>query len=129
MYMTYEEYQAAGGRLPYEAFTAAEPKAEAQLRLLTMCSGRDIFAAQDYMVRLALVETVDIVAQDSAAAASRQPGTAGIKSESNDGYSVTYASDGTEGMTASRALQVRILDAVRAYLAPGNWLYRGLHLC
>lgn len=128
MYVEYDEYLSLyGGALPFEAFSAAEPKAEAELRYLTFANG-DIFAKPDQAVKLALCAAVDLVASASQEAASRQGGAdaAGIRSESNDGYSVSYMSDVREGQTAAQALRRRIAEAVRVYLLPTGWLSRRL---
>lgn len=128
MYISYEEYQRDyGGGLSESDFTAAEPKAEAELRYLTYLNG-DIFAKPDNAVKAALCVAVDLVAQATQEAAARQgtAGAAGIKSESNDGYSVTYISDAQDGQTADQALRRRIAQAVRTYLLPTGWLRRTL---
>lgn len=126
MYVDFDTYQKLwGGRLSYEAFTQAEPKAEAHIRYLTYLNG-DVFAKQDDNVKRAVCAATDVVAQAEADAENRAAGTAGIKSESNDGYSVTYVTDMSDGQTADQAILKRVASAVRIYLLPGGWLYRGL---
>lgn len=123
MYIDYDQYVKAGGCLSFEAFEQAEPKAEAELRYLTFMNG-DIFGKPDPAVALALCSAVDLVAASQAAEASSAAGVIGIKSESNDGYSVSYITDGKEGQTAEQALRARVYQAVRAYLLPTGWLSR-----
>lgn len=122
MYISYDEYLTLfSGRLSREEFEAAEPKAEAHLRYLTYING-DIFAKPSQVVKVALCAIADIVAQDDKNASARQPGTTGIKSESNDGYSVTYLTDAKDGQTADQALRRRIYESARLYLLPTGWL-------
>lgn len=124
MYVDYSDYLSLyGGRLSYEDFEAAAPKAEAELRYLTFMHG-DIFAKPDPAVKLALCSAIDLVAQAEQQSGSGQVGTAGVKSESNDGYSVTYITDAQDGQTAAQALRRRISEAVRVYLLPTGWLRR-----
>lgn len=127
MYISYEDYQRQGGSLSESDFMTAEPKAEAELRYLTYING-DIFAKPDQAVSSALCVAIDLVAQAAQEAAARQgtAGAAGIKSESNDGYSVTYISDAQDGQTADQALRRRIYEAIRTYLLPTGWLRRTL---
>ena len=59
---------------------------------------------------------------------------AGVKSETNDGYSVTYITEGQDGQTAEELLRKKILEAARVYLLPTGWLSRSLkggcrHVC
>lgn len=127
MYIDYDEYLRLGGRLPFEAFEAAEPKAEAELRYLTYING-DIFAKPDDAVKMALCAALDIVAQE-ASSEQGKAGVAGIKSESNDGYSVSYITDAKDGQTADQALRRRVYEAIRVYLLPTGWLRRTLGGC
>lgn len=131
MYVDYEEYQELWhGRLSYEEFTAAEPKAEAHIRYLTCYAPMpgSIFDKPDQNVKLAVCAATDLVSAADAEAAGRSAGVSGVKSESNDGYSVTYITDAVEGQTAEQALVKRILAAVRIYLLPTGWLYRGVRM-
>ena len=56
-------------------------------------------------------------------------GSAGVKSESNDGYSVTYVTEAQDGQTAEAALRKKIAEAVRLYLLPTGWLSRKVGRC
>ena len=62
----------------------------------------------------------DDAADDAAAGGS----AAGKKSESNDGYSVTYVTEAQDGQTAEEALRKKIYEAIRLYLLPTGWLSR-----
>lgn len=131
MYVDYGYYSSGyGGSLSEAAFKAAEPKAEAELRYLTFVNG-DIFAKEDDLVKIALCAATDIVAQaqKEAAETAGASGAAGIKSESNDGYSVTYVTDAKEGQTAEEALRARIAQGIRLYLLPTGWLRRKVPCC
>lgn len=128
MYVDYKYYREVyGGGLSEAAFKAAEPKAEAELRYLTYING-DVFEKTDPAIQNALCAAIDLVdaAAQDASASQGTAGAAGIKSESNDGYSVTYISDAQEGQTAAQALRTRITEAVRVYLLPTGWLSRRL---
>ena len=57
-----------------------------------------------------------------------------MKSETNDGYSVTYITEGQDGQTAEELLRKKVLEAARVYLLPTGWLSRSLkggcrHVC
>ena len=126
MYLSYEEYREAGGGLPEPEFRAREPDAEAYVSYLTYVNG-DIFSDTSdrtrNALRLALAKAVDIVASDAAAASS---GTAGIKSESNDGYSISRVSEMRDGETVDELTRRKVLAAIRVYLLPTGWLRRSL---
>ena len=120
MYVSYDFYkQTFGGTIPEADFSKVEAKAEAVIGYLTYING-DIFAKEDNRVKLA------VCANGNQAA--------GVKSETNDGYSVTYITEGQDGQTAEELLRKKILEAARVYLLPTGWLSRSLkggcrHVC
>lgn len=126
MYVTYEFYsQFFGSSIPEEDFGKIEAKAEAVISYLTYVNG-DIFAKEDNRVKLAVCAAADVIYSNEkqVSAASGSSGTAGIKSESNDGYSVTYVTEATDGQTAEELLRRKVAEVIRVYLLPTGWLSR-----
>lgn len=123
MYVDYDFYQKTlGGNIPEEAWPRAEMQAEAHIRALTYIKG-DIFAKADDCVKAAVCAAAEVI-YNNEQQASKTGGAAGVKSESNDGYSVTYVVEATDGQTAEQALRKKVLEAVRLYLLPTGWLSR-----
>lgn len=124
MYVTYEYFKAAFGEtIPEAAFPVAEAKAEAHISYFTCISG-DIFAKPDVdRVKLAVCAAAEVIYYNSLAS-SGQGAAKGVKSESNDGYSVTYVAEALDGQTAEEALRKKVYEAVRLYLLPTGWLRR-----
>ena len=95
----YSEY---GGEMPEIAFQTAVRRAMAYIRSVTYLRG-DIFQIDSDMVRDAVCAAADVFYSASAARAKQQaegkPGA--VKSETNDGYSVTYVTEQTDGQTES----------------------------
>lgn len=56
--------------------------------------------------------------------AQQQTGTAPVKSENNDGYSVTYVTEQSDGKTAEEVVKKKAYDAAYPYLLPTGWLSR-----
>lgn len=126
MYVDYEYYKAVhGGGLTEEEFDRQEPAAETYIRYLTYVNG-DIFAVQSEPVRRAVCVAVDTIAAHAEAVAS---GEAWIKSENNDGYSVTRASESVDGETSEAISRRKVAEAVRPWLMPTGWLRRTLRAC
>ena len=134
MYVSYEFYsQTFGSTIPEADFPKAEAKAEAVIGYLTYING-DIFAEEDDRVKLAVCAAAEAVYYQEAQSSATGHQAAGVKSESNDGYSVTYITEGQDGQTAEELLRKKILEAVRVYLLPTGWLSRSLkggyrHVC
>lgn len=121
MYADYSYYQETfGGTMPEAAYAAAERKAEACISYLTYLNG-DIFATEDDRVKQAVCTAADVIQEDSQKRAS---GSAGLKSESNDGYSVSYVTEQQDGQTVEEALRRKVFEAIRVYLLPTGWLSR-----
>ena len=108
-YVSYEFYsQTFGTMIPEADFSKAETKAEAAISYLTYVNG-DIFAVENDNVKLAVCAAAEVIYN---------------KSESNDGYSVTYVTEAQDGQTAEEALRKKIYEAIRLYLLPTGWLSR-----
>ena len=121
MYVDYEYYRAEyGGKMPEEAFPAAKRKAEAYIRYLTHLNG-DIFSIPNDMVKDAVCAAAEVYYKYNA---QQQSGTPLVKSENNDGYSVTYVTEQTDGKTAEEMVKKKVYDAVYPYLLPTGWLSR-----
>lgn len=126
MYVSYEFYsQTFGSTIPEADFPKAEAKAEAAIGYLTYING-DIFAEEDDRVKLAVCAAAEAVYYQEAQSSATGHQAVGVKSESNDGYSVTYITEAQDGQTAEEALRKKVLEAVRVYLLPTGWLSRSL---
>ena len=106
---------------------------EAVIGYLTYING-DIFAKEDNRVKLAVCAAAEVVHYHNNQASANGNQAAGVKSETNDGYSVTYITEGQDGQTAEELLRKKILEAARVYLLPTGWLSRSLkggcrHVC
>lgn len=128
MYVNYEYFKAAFGEtIPEAAFPVAESKAEAHISYFTYVNG-DIFAKPDIdRVKLAVCAAAEVIYYNNLAA-SGQGVAKGVKSESNDGYSVTYVAEAQDGQTAEEALRKKIYEAVKLYLLPTGWLRRKVRM-
>lgn len=126
MYVSYEFYsQTFGSTIPESDFPKAEAKAEAVIGYLTYING-DIFAEEDDRVKFAVCAAAEAVYYQEAQSSATGHQAVGVKSESNDGYSVTYITEAQDGQTAEEALRKKVLEAVRVYLLPTGWLSRSL---
>lgn len=126
MYVDYEYYRAEyGGKMPEEAFPAAKRKAEAYIRYLTHLNG-DIFSIPNDMVKDAVCAAADVYyVAEQEQEQRKADGKAGpVRSENNDGYSVSYVVEQTDGQTAEEAVGRKAYDAVYMYLLPTGWLNR-----
>ena len=118
MYVSYDFYkQTFGDTIPEADFSKVEAKAEAVIGYLTYING-DIFAKEDNRVKLAVCAAAEVVHYHNNQASANGNQAAGVKSETNDGYSVTYITEGQDGQTAEELLRKKILEAVRVYLLP-----------
>ena len=121
-YVSYQFYtQTYGGTLPEADFTKAEARAEAAISYLTYVNG-DIFAAESDSVKLAVCAAAETIHNQTKATGGAA--AIGKKSESNDGYAVTYVAEGQDGQTAEELLRKKVYEAIRLYLLPTGWLCR-----
>lgn len=119
MYASYEFYsQEFGGKMPETDYPTAEAKAEAFIRYLTYPNG-DIFATENRNVKIAVCAAVETMYDEALRPRN-------IKSESNDGYSVTYVTESQDGQTAESVLSKKLAEVVRLYLLPTGWLNRSV---
>lgn len=126
MYVDYGYYQAEyGGQMPEEKFAISMRKAENYIRYLTCLNG-DIFATPNDMVKDAACVVADVFYQAQSIKEKQiKDGHAGqIKSENNDGYSVTYVSEQTEGQLSEEVTKKKAYAAAYPYLLPTGWLSR-----
>lgn len=120
MYVNYDFYKdTLGGLIPEGKFAAVEAKAEAHISYLTYING-DIFAKESAAVKLAVCAAAEVIYKNM----TSNTAGAGVKSESNDGYSVTYVTEAQDGQTAEEALRKKVYEAIRLYLLPTGWLSR-----
>ena len=125
MYVNYSFYTGSfGDMIPRADWSKVEPKAEAAISYLTYVNG-DIFAVDDCRVKRAVCAAAEVIYNnEQQASAAGGVTAAGKRSESNDGYSVTYVTEAQDGQTAEEALRKKIAEAVRIYLLPTGWLSR-----
>lgn len=126
MYVDFSYYQNEfGGTMPEEFFAQAERKAETYIRYLTCING-DIFAMENDMVKDAVCAAADVYFVEAQAEKKRMAeGMAGpMKSESNDGYSVSYVTEKQDGQTTEEYIRKKAYQAVYMYLLPTGWLSR-----
>ena len=127
MYVTYLYYKDQyAGSLPEEEFIKAERWSETYIRNLTYIRG-DIFASHLDMIRDAVCAGAEVYASYR----KKQESNNGmqIKSESTDGYSVTYVNEQTDGQTLEELMQKKAYEAVKMYLLPTGWLSRKVRCC
>lgn len=122
MYVTYQYYtDEFGGSMPEKQFMQNERKAEAYIRKITYMHG-DIFSEEVEGVKDAVCAVAD--AFYSVAGTFGQTGQGVVKSENTDGYSVTYATEQSDGQTKEELLQKKAHHAAYPYLLPTGWLSR-----
>lgn len=122
-YIDYTYYKDVyrGNAMPKDECTRVAQKASAYLRYITM---NRITQPVPEEVRDACCEIAEnIYAAAKTAALSEKSN--GVKSENNDGHSVTFLTPG-ELNTAYRNTEKKNRDAARMYLANTGLLYRGI---
>ena len=127
MYVDYEYYaKQYGGTIPEEKFPLAMRKAEAYIRQATYIAG-DSFATENNMVKDEVCAVADVYYSYDVKKEKSKIGT--IKSENNDGYSVSYVTEQTDGQTEEELLRKKAYDAAYMYLLPTGWLSRKVGYC
>lgn len=126
MYVDYLYYQEYGGTMPEEDFPVAERKAMACIRYLTFINGEIFEKKEVEAVKLAVCAAADVYYADIKKTRIREAeGREGtVKSESNDGVSVSYVTEQVDGQTAEELLRKKVYEAVYMYLLPTGWLSR-----
>ena len=124
MYVDYGYYaDQYGGGITEKEFPSAERKAEAYIRKLTYIRG-NIFATENMAVKDAVCAVADVYASCEK---KREAGT--VKSENNDGYSVSYAVEQADGQTVEELIRKKAYEAASTYLLPTGWLSRKVGFC
>ena len=124
MYVDYSYYMDQyGGDIPEKEYPAAERKAEAYIRKLTYIRG-NIFAIENVAVKDAVCAVADVYAS-----CEKKKDTGTVKSENNDGYSVSYAVEQADGQTVEELIRKKAYEAASTYLLPTGWLSRKVGCC
>ena len=124
MYVDYSYYMDQyGGDIPEKDYPAAERKAEAYIRKLTYIRG-NIFAIENVAVKDAVCAVADVYAS-----CEKKKDTGTVKSENNDGYSVSYAVEQADGQTVEELIRKKAYEAASTYLLPTGWLSRKVGCC
>lgn len=124
MYVDYGYYaDHYGGGINEKEFPSAERKAEAYIRKLTYIRG-NIFAIENAAVKDAVCAVADVYAFCEK---KKDRGT--VKSENNDGYSVSYAVEQADGQTVEELIRKKAYEAASTYLLPTGWLSRKVGCC
>lgn len=126
MYVDYAYYASEyGGKIiPEEKYSGYERRAEAYIRKITYVRG-DIFSMESDMVKDAVCAVADVYCSYD----QKQASAGMVKSENNDGYSVTYVTEQTDGQTTEEVLRKKAYAAASAYLLPTGWLSRKVGCC
>lgn len=122
MQVTYGYYadEYGGNIIPEDEFKKAEKQATAYIRRLTYVSG-DIFAVKNDAVNDAVCAAAEVYYKYNT---QQKTGASLVKSENNDGYSVTYVTEQTDGKTAEEVAAKKAYEAVYPYLLATGWLSR-----
>lgn len=124
MYVPYEFYKASyGGMIPESEYARAEAHAEAVIRHLTFHNG-DIFAEENDDVKKAVCAAAEVIYQQTPQGSGAVAGAGSVKSVNNDGYSVSFSTEKTDGQTSEVFLQRKVHDAISVYLTHTGWLCR-----
>ena len=120
-YADYEFYAEVydGRSIPEEAFSGAMLKASAYLNRITF--GR-IQVPYPEEVRYAVCELAELQHKYDKEA---RDGNREVKSENNDGYSVTYVTEGTDGESPNVVLHRKMYAAAKVWLGNTGLLYLG----
>lgn len=123
MYVGFEYYTGAygGTLLTEQGFTAAEQEAENYIRYLTYLNG-DIFSDK---AQTDVIKDTVCAAADAYYAATKETVEGGnVKSESKDGFSVSFVVARKEGETADDYVKRCMHQVIRIRLLPTGWLSR-----
>lgn len=123
MYVDYEYYSNvfSGSVLTEEIFQNAEQEAETYIRYLTYLNG-DIFADA---VQADAIKGAVCAAAEAYYTAVRETAEGGnVKSESKDGFSVSFVVSRKDGETAADYVKRCMYQVIRLRLLPTGWLSR-----
>lgn len=109
MYVDYAYYASeyGGEIIPEEKFSGYERRAEAYIRKITYVRG-DIFSMESDMVKDAVCAVADVYCSYD----QKQASAGMVKSENNDGYSVTYVTEQTDGQTTEEVLRKKLMRCI-----------------
>ena len=118
-YVDYQYYAANYGGLivPEAAFFTSALKASAFLDHITF--GR--IGEPDDKVKMAACQLTEIQYQFDERVGKRE-----VKSENNDGFSISYVTEGKDGESAETMLQRKMYAAARVWLGNTELLYLGV---
>lgn len=121
MYTDYQYYAKdyGGTKIPEESFPRAERWAEAYISKLTYLNG-NIFEEPIDIVKDAVCAAAEVYYACNISSASN----GAIKSESNDGYSVSFVVEQSDGQTVEALTRRKAYDIVSVYLLPTGWMSR-----
>lgn len=123
MYADYSYYaNSFGGKMTEEEFRKYEGIAEAYIRSITYING-NIFSSDSNDVKMAVCAVAEVY-QKGILKQEQNNGCGQVKSENNDGYSISYITEQTDGQTSEELLKRKAYDAAYIYLLPSGWLSR-----
>lgn len=133
MYVDYDFYKSKyGGTLDETVFNKYEPRAESYIRYFLFSKAGLLDQRPDDSIQRAVCAVTDVVGdyfiQKTHKSASGISGAA-VKSETNDGYSVTYSVEREDGETEEVYLRKKAYDAAYIYLLPSGALNRKVGCC
>lgn len=121
-YVNYEYYTVDyEGMMPEEAFVRISKRASSFIKQITF--GRAQGKVSDE-VKDATCAVCDVIFENEQKFAETKGRE--IKSENNDGYSVSYVAEGKEGQTHEAVLNDKMYRAARMYLLHTGLLYTGV---
>lgn len=124
MYVSYQFFKEHFGEsIPETKYPKVETYAEAVIRHLTFHNG-DIFAEENDDVKKAVCAAAEVIYQQTSQVSCAVAGAGSVKSVNNDGYSVSFATEKTDGQTSEVFLQRKVHDAISIYLVHTGWLCR-----
>ena len=133
MYTDYAFYAGTyGGGMPEGDFKKYEPRAEEYIRYFLFSKAGLMNQEPIPDLQKAVCAVSDVLGEYYSAKASRtaQGGSgAAVKSENNDGYSVSYAVEQADGETEENYLRKKAYDAAYLYLLPMGLLSRKVGCC
>ena len=133
MYVDYDFYaEEYGGAMSEDDFNKYELRAEAYVRYFLFSKSGIMDREPIRDVQMAVCAVSDVLGEHYSAKAARaaQGGSgAAVKSENNDGYSVSYAVEQKDGETEESYLRKKAYDTAYPYLLPTGLLSRKVGCC
>ena len=133
MYVDYDFYtREYGGMMDPDSFGRQERTAEAYVRYFLFSNAGKMDQDPIRAVQMAVCAVSDVLDEHYSAKAARaaQGGSgAAVKSENNDGYSVSFAVEQMDGETEESYLRKKAYDTAYLYLLPTGLLSRKVGCC